>query len=617
MIRAWRCVAVLAVFSGLALASQPSRAALPTGLPTVSITAREQPVANFLRDLFGQLDRTVIVSDGVSGSVNGSFTGPGDRVFRDILRAFSLIAYDDGAAIYVYRDTELATRTIPLGPGEAARLVRMAGTLRLIDSQNRLRIASDGLVVATGTPRFVEQVAELARRGTGLAAGTAATPMTGSRLTAVRGQPLEFRVFYLRYARADDTVVAAGGRELRIPGVAAMLRALVLDTRDRVLLAEAERGYGARALRQSATRVGGLGLGSVPADDDSGYLGAGPVPEAIPRQTLALEIPTDSGDPARIEANPFLNAVIVRDTRDRMASYDRLVQALDIEPQLVEIEATIIDINTNKARELGVNWRFSSGGANILFGTGQGTPGREDFDARLQPDFGVNRRDNALAITETAPGLAISSIIGSGREFLSRIIALEQLGAARIVSRPQVMTLSNLEAVFDRTSTFYVRVAGRQQVDLFKVTAGTVLRVNPHVFRDRDETRIRVILGIEDGSIRRQESVDGIPLVDRASVTTQAMIRAGQSVLVGGMTVDSELDSETRIPVLGAIPIVGNLFRSRNKSRERIERLFLITPRLVSLAQSAPPPEVPMSPAPPAPPMSPAAPAGRASAGRD
>jgi type III secretion protein C len=595
----------------------PARAAaLPTDLPTVAITAREQPVGAFLRDLLGQLDQTVIVSDAVSGSVNGSFNAPADRTLRDILRAFALIAYNDGAAIYVYSAGETTTRSIPLGPGEAPRLIRMAQSLQLTDGQNRLRVASDGLVVATGTPRFVEQVAELARRGTGLAAAPAVRGADTGRQPAGRGLALEFRVFYLRYARAEDTVITTGGRELRLPGVASTLRALVLDTRDRVLLASTGGGYSNRALRQSANRVGGLGLGSIPAEDGGGTLGVLPAMAPTPQpEVVSYESISDSGDPARIEASASLNAVIVRDTRDRMPSYDRLIQALDVEPNLVEIEATIIDINTSKARELGINWRFASGGANILFGTGQGTPGREDFDSRLQPDFGQNRRDNALNITPTAPGLAISTIIGSGREFLSRIIALEQLGAARIVSRPQVMTLSNLEAIFDRTRTFYVRVAGPLQVDLFTVTAGTVLRVNPHVFREGADTRIRVILGIEDGSISRRETVDGIPIVDRASVATQALILAGQSVLVGGMTVDSELEAETRVPVLGSIPIIGNLFRTRNRSRERIERLFLITPRLVSVNQIGVPAQM-LAPAMPVPALprseraKPAAPAG-------
>ena len=98
------------------------------------------------------------------------------------------------------------------------------------------------------------------------------------------------------------------------------------------------------------------------------------------------------------------------------------------------------------------------------------------------------------------------------------------------------MTLSNVDAVFDRSRTFYVKVAGDRDVDLFNVTAGTIMRVNPHVFRDHDQTRIRVSVDIQDGSIS-EDKVKGIPIVDQASVTNETMMLDGQSLLLGGMTI--------------------------------------------------------------------------------
>ena len=151
------------------------------------------------------------------------------------------------------------------------------------------------------------------------------------------------------------------------------------------------------------------------------------------------------------------------------------------------------------------------------------------------------------------------------------------------MSRPQVMTLSDIEAVFDRTRTFYVRVAGREEVDLFNVTAGIVLRVNPHVFRDHDQTRIRMLINIEDGKLSPQSLVDNIPIVERASVSTQAMVLDGDSLLLGGMTADQDTDDITKVPLLGDIPLLGNLFKTRSKHRAHTERLFLITPRLATL----------------------------------
>jgi type III secretion protein C len=292
-----------------------------------------------------------------------------------------------------------------------------------------------------------------------------------------------------------------------------------------------------------------------------------------------------------------------------MAAYDSLIRALDVEPQIVEIEATIIDINTDKLRQMGINWRFNSGGVNALFGGGPdaSNPGAPARDRNLSTVIGSDRRNNAFAIAPSGQGLSLGTIIGGHREFISRITALENKGAAHIVSRPQVMTLANIEAVFDRTRTFYVKVAGREQVDLFNVTAGTILRVNPHVFRDHDQTRIRMLVNIDDGSISDSSVVQGIPIVDKSSVSTQAIVTDGESLLLGGMTIDQDLDNEYKIPLLGDIPMLGNLFKVKSRQRGHTERLFLITPRLATVGQSGvtttatqssqPATLVPMSPA--------------------
>ena len=554
-------------------------APVPGNLPPVTIVARDEPIAVFLRNLFAQAGRSVVTSPALTGTVNGSFTGPADRVFRDISRAFNLTGYYDGSAIYIYTASELTSKTFDLGAGGSQRLVRSVAGLGVTDAQNFVRRAGPASVVASGTPRFVAQVDDLARVSGGERSTVGAIPAFNGAPPELRTVPLEFRVFYLRYARAEDTVVYAGNREVRVPGIATIMRALVVDRQG-----GSTSSYGSRAVRQSAQRVGGTGLGSVAPDDtQSPILGLPPVGQPQPQQQFNDEgVPVSTADIVRIEANPAMNAVIVRDAPQRMAAYEGLIRALDVEPQLVEIEATIIDINTSKLRQLGIDFRFGSGGFGALFGNGTAS------DLQLTPNAAVSRRQNAQDIAPVARGLAVSTIIGAEREFLSRISALEAKGAARVVSRPQVMTLSNVEAVFDRTRTFYVRVAGRQNVDLFNVTAGTTLRVNPSVFRDQGQTRIRVLIGIEDGSLSA-DSVDNIPIVDRASVNTQALILEGESLLLGGLTSDLDTNSEDKIPLLGDIPLLGNLFKKQRKERARTERLFLITPRLASLTPRLPP----------------------------
>ena len=175
---------------------------------------------------------------------------------------------------------------------------------------------------------------------------------------------------------------------------------------------------------------------------------------------------------------------------------------------------------------------------------------------------------------------------GSAGQFFARIRAMQAEGSARVVSSPQVVTLSNVEAVFDNSSTFYVRVAGRDEVDLFDVTAGTTLRVTPHVFREDDTTRIKLLVQVEDGALSAQ-TVDTLPVVERSGINTQALISEGESLLIGGMVRDASRIGEDKIPFLGDLPIIGNAFKTRNNSSARVERLFLITPRLASPTRAA------------------------------
>jgi type III secretion protein C len=576
----------------LASAAPAAAGPVPGAGADVSIVARDQPISAFVRDLFSRGGQPVVVSQDITGTISGTFNGPTAKIFNDVAKAFNLVGYYDGAAFYIYSANALTVQTLNPGRSGAARAIQQIEAQRLGDARNMARASADGTLVISGTPRFIEQVSALAQ-GMRLAGGAPAGGLRAPLLPYDTGdlQPLEFRVFYLRYARAEDTTMEAGGREVRVPGLATIVQNLVLDRRPTPAAT-----FGSFPIRQSATRLKGQGLDSIrPNISQTPLLGL-PVGGVYPASPGAQPQPAtgmdDGGsaplttDIVRVEANPFTNAVIVRDIPSRMASYDSLIRALDVEPQMIEIEATIVDINIDKLRQLGINWRLNTGGFGALFG--QGNANGNDGDIRLLPTGG-SRRDNVNNITPSGVGGTISTIIGPQREFISRITALEQKGAARVVSHPQVMTLSNIEAVFDRTRTFYVRVAGREEVDLFNVTAGTVLRVHPHVFRDHDQTRIRMLINIEDGTLSQQSMVDNIPIVERASVSTQAMVMDGESLLLGGMTSDEDSDDVTKVPLLGDIPLLGNLFKTRAKQRAHTERLFLITPRLATLSSGVGP----------------------------
>jgi type III secretion protein C len=558
---------------------------IPFGKGMGDITAREQPISGFLQDLFGTVGVRVAVNPAVTGAVNGHFAGTTESIYRQVARAFNLVEFYDGSVLHIGTPQDLQSRTLKVDASVAAQLTRTVNKLGIGDTRNRVRSAGDGVLLITGLKRFVEQVEELARMpadapGPGKSGESASPPSS-----------IEVRVFYLRYAWAQDLSMTVGGRPSTLPGVASTLRSLMSPTTAPATPVIAVQS-GAGAPTAAATQRSGVarGPGTHPRQEVATHEGTAGPPGIQGPQASALALPSEAGISSseagrpgatingrtetdtlagRIEADARLNAVLVRDTAERMPIYEALIRALDVEPKSVEIEATLIDVNTDKLRELGIQWRYSQGPASLLFGRGNAT------DLNLMPGTQV------ADITPSGAGGFASAILGNANQFIARISALETQGAARVVSSPQVLTLSNVEAVFDSSQTFYVRIAGRDEVDLFNVSAGTTLRVTPHVFLEGKETRIKMRVAIEDGSLSTR-TVDTLPVVDRASITTQAMIFEGESLLIGGISRESRAEAESRVPLLADLPWIGRLFRQRRTQSDRLERLFLITPRLAA-----------------------------------
>jgi type III secretion protein C len=555
----------------LAQALPLSAAPLPDGLRPLKLEARDQPIEQFLQSLFSGSDIPVVVS-GVQGQVNGRFEGSPPKLLRDLSRAYNLLSYYDGGVLYIAPASDTQTRSWLLAPAASAQVQRAAQALQLPDARNTLKAGEDGALLAVGAKRFVQQVDELVRQ----VRPTSAAMAVSAWAPPVQQQPLpDYRIFYLRYAWAQDVPMSFGGQQTTLPGVASILRSLAgQPARPRIAQAsDPARAQGSQRLRGGAMR-GTTTLGLVdeaaPRGTDVLVAGLSQAGYATPVADHPEPPPAPNDFSPRIEADPRLNAVIVRDLPERLDRYGALIKSLDVEPQALEIEATIIDINTDRLRELGINWRYNRGLSSLMVGNGTAS------------DLRLNGQQD---VTPSNLGGTISAVIGDRYPFVARITALQRDGAAKVVSSPQVVTLSNVEAVFDNSSTYYVRVAGREEVDLFNVTAGTRLRVTPHVFKDDKDAdgvpRIKLLVQIEDGGLTGQ-SVDQLPIVERSGINTQALISEGESLLIGGMVRDSSNAGVDKVPVLGDLPLLGNLFKTQRKGGQRVERMFLITPRLAS-----------------------------------
>jgi type III secretion protein C len=135
-----------------------------------------------------------------------------------------------------------------------------------------------------------------------------------------------------------------------------------------------------------------------------------------------------------------------------------------------------------------------------------------------------------------------------------------------------------------------VSVRGQEEVDLFKVEAGTVLRVTPHIIENTARgPSIKLSVTMQDDQENSDATTTGdmaIPPIKQTKINTQAIIDAGQSLLIGGYYYEEKRTGEDGVPGLMHLPLLGNLFKNTTTSTRLMERLVLITPRIIRLGES-------------------------------
>lgn len=526
----------------------------------------EEPLPQFLEDFFADQNLPVVLSptlQDVTATLNGVRAGLPQAIWNSVAASNRLIGYYDGAAVYIYPAAERVSRFYGLPPDSVRAFRQALRELRLPDDANSVEISTrNNIVTVSGAPRFAEQVGQLA-----------------SAMVVGREAPtLAYRYFPLKYAWAADTTLTIGYRELVVPGVATLLQQVANPA------AQLTTSTTMRGNRVTAPRLRGSGLAG--RDDREPPYARGFDPRRIdyspPEEPVAAPqatfIPLGDQSRAQIVADPYRNAILVKDKPEVLALYANLIQTLDVEPQLVELEATIIDIDRSRLKELGLNFRLAGSRWEVVFGRDDI---KDDFARAMRGRGG--RGDIDLLPARSA--LNAGAIVGDSTLFAARLNALEEDDVIKVVSRPQVITLNDVEAFIESSREIFVPVGGSFEVDLFNVTAGTILRVTPHVIEESDERRrIRLAIAIEDGDVALTTSNTQrveIPVVSRTGLTTQALIDSGESLLLGGLVRDRSQNRDTGVPGLRRVPILGRIFSDVREERSRTERLFLITPRLV------------------------------------
>jgi type III secretion protein C len=557
-----RCFFALGLYAALGGLASPAHATpIPwdTRAQMPPIVARDMPLQEFMQALLAQQSINVVVSPAASQRlVNGRFTGNAAKAFDTVVSSTSLLPYFDGTTLFVYASSETQRKIVNVPPGSAQRLVTTLNQMRLHDGRYNLftAVPASGFIQLTGAKPFVDQVQEVVR-SVQLSAPTS---------------PEQIAVFPLKHAWASV------GKPVTVPGVASLLR---------TLLGVSGNVPGVAKPRVSVPKLRGKGFAAGNENAPPGEAEASDSPEPVE------EMPRSgpAGGPT-VTAEIRSNSVIVRDAPDRLPRYADLIKALDVEPLMVELETTIIDINDDQLQELGVNWRLNGARNEVRLGNG------------TSADIAL-RGPNVGDVTPFARGVAWSTVLDAGR-LIARVTALAATGNARVVSRAQVATLANLESSIQSNQTAYVKVSGFQDVDLFPVTAQTSVRITPQVFMRGDRNIVSMVVAIRDGTFS-DAVVDQIPTVKEVSLSTNGLVAENQTFVIGGFRQETNGKRADKIPLLGDLPGIGALFRTTTDQKVRSERLFLVTPKVLSVSSlleraSVDTALLAQQPAPPAPP---------------
>jgi type III secretion protein C len=571
---------VLLIQSCLLLSPLPAGGAdIPWRTTNFNYVAQNKPLKDFIRDFAADQGLSVTIAPDVEGTVNGKFNLTPQSMLDLLAMSFGITWYYDGSVLYVSTAADITSEVVQLGATNAGQLQEALNRLGIFDRRYPIYYdRSHATARVAGPKRYVELIKQTVD----------ALNSSDEQPTHTANLRTEIRVFPLRYAWAADFTYTADGQDHTLPGVVSVLRDLYSAP------AAGLNSTNETSPRQAKLqRLRGMGYfrdSQVPAAQADRLAPVAPRPEGpqAPENSTS-QLPAGSGLP-QFQADGRMNAVIVRDIPERMPFYEAVIRSLDVKPGLVEIEARILEISADSIGSLGIDWRARSGSAKLQISqsvppapNGTGMPGTSSALPGGIPNISTPGLTSPLLIplSQLPQGGVLTTVLGdSGRYLMARVNALAEDGKANVLASPRVMTLDNVEAVLENLDTFFVPVAGNLDVGLYNVSAGTSLRVTPLIVTEGGRTQIKLAIRIEDGGLT-QQSVGNLPVVQRTTITTQAFINEGESLLIGGYKSDVRNDTEVGVPGLKSIPVLGNLFKHRQKETSHVEHLFMLTPRII------------------------------------
>ena len=283
------------------------------------------------------------------------------------------------------------------------------------------------------------------------------------------------------------------------------------------------------------------------------------------------------------------NALVVRDTETKMAVLKQLIEGLDLEVPQVQIEARIVQADTVYARGLGVQW----GIVNADFGpntfssvgnlTGAFAPVAGTGATAIPRDFLVNLPAQVAGLP-SVPGIGYTfGKLAPGFALDLRLSAGELLGLAKVIAAPKITTLDKREAKISQGESIPFQTTSLQGTQTTFVDANLELNVTPQITsRDPREIGKQIMMRVRAtrNAVGARSNPAG-PSIDRREANTQVIVRDGETMVIGGVFIDTQNNNVQGVPYLSRIPVLGWLFKNKSESVSKQELLIFLTPSIV------------------------------------
>ena len=453
-----------------------------------------------------------------------------------------------------------------------------------------------------------QYVVEVAPKRKGVAAVEEKPQYTGERLT-LNFQDIETRAVLqlLADASGQNIVVSdsvTGNVTLRLQNVPwdqaldIVLRTKGLDKRrqDNVIIVAPQEELASREKADLAARKDIQELAPLRSE----YL---QVNYAKASEMAAL-IKTQSGSllstRGSVAVDERTNTLLLQDTSDRLADIRRLVATLDIPVRQVLIEARIVVVNNDFARSLGTRFGYTTAqrngnnglwtttgnavGTDQIIGSGLanlGTTGTP-FPVTIPTGTNAPNRYNINLPASNPAGTFAVGILGSNFMVDLELSAAQAETRADVISSPRVITANQKEATIEQGVEIpYQQSASSGATTIQFKKAVLSLKVTPQITPDN---RIVLDLDVKKDSVGTVIVTSGgvnVPSIDTREIATQVLVNDGQTVVLGGILETTSRDTDTKVPYLGDIPVLGHLFKTTARTDNKDELLIFVTPKIV------------------------------------